>query len=510
MRARGQGSPLPARPGPGPAPRPLAGAAALAADADPASRCAPHAAYRPAAPDSTLDSEAFAEAAVARIETVEPFRARPTAYGNGGGGRDQEPKEPLEPLQEPLEPLQEPPQEPLEPSPSQRPARPPHRPATEPLPPQRPGRDGSTPNPSLTPSPAGRCHTPAERTAPAKATAPLPLPLVFIETAGVRLQSRLACTSKVLRLVVQDYWRQTPRVAGIKAYTEGIRCPVSRQGVLDDLLSVDPRRTVAPRPGWHDGEPLDLRTGWPVCKVVYALANGVRYQLTADTRDKFSLVSTAWLSEPYAVQMRASRAFRDCLRNGLGRHLKKLEIVMMPTMDPLVDDFTEGVQGGGLPSLHYLILRCTDARGRMPDMLRAVCTGIPTLRRLELHQCGGIYAFETSMRFPALRRLTVSECGDDLATAFARAARDGGFPRLTTLELEYYDIGDAGCAAVAGALRHTRVRMLSLRGNWNITDAGASELLKDVESLRRLKTLVLDSPSVTIWSALHEVMVSAG
>lgn len=330
---------------------------------------------------------------------------------------------------------------------------------------------------------------PAQRSAPARAATGLSMPLVFVETADMRLQSRLACTSKVLQEAVQQYWRQTSRVADMKAYVEGIRCPVSRRGVLDDLLSVDPRRPVAPRPDWLDGDE-------PAGDLVYALANGLWYQLPVEQRDQYSLVIISRASEPFSVTRRRSGAFRDCLLNGLGRHLKKLELVMQPTMDALVADFVEGVQGGGLPSLIHLRLACVRAGGRTTDMLHSVCSGIPTLRRLELHQMGDTRGFEPSMRFPALRLLRVRLGTDDLAVAFAEAARNGGFPNLTVLNISVSDVGDA--------LRHTRVDQLVLQGDWDITDTGANALLQDPDSLQRLHTLVLDSLRVTIMRRSHQ------
>lgn len=321
-----------------------------------------------------------------------------------------------------------------------------------------------------------------------------PFPPVFVETADVRLQSRLACTSKALKEAVGAHWRQTARVADIKVYVEGIRCPVSRQGVLDDLLAVDPRHPVAPRPDWHDGEPLDLRDGWPAWpnwhKAGYALANGGLYQVPVERRHHLTLeCTTAHLSEE----------FRDCLLNGLGRHVKSLGVFM--TIH--VDIFAAAVQEGGLPSLVDLSLN----EDWTTDFLRSVCIGCPALQRLELRKV--TRGFHPSMRFPALQSLLVEFGEKDVAVAFAEAAQQGAFLTLVELHFKYCRIGDAEFAGIARALKHTRVEVLLLECNGSTDRWGAEVLLEDEDSLRRLKTLTLP-PHVTITPRLREVMSASG
>jgi hypothetical protein len=237
---------------------------------------------------------------------------------------------------------------------------------------------------------------------------------------------------------------------------------------------------------------MDLSGGWPGSgdEAVYALANGGRYQIPAGKMSSWSLAPERDALD-LDLTRSASKEFRDCLLNGLGRHLQRL--CLQIDQPPLVADFVQAVQGGGLSSLLHLTLHCSGF-GRDSTLwtvlLHSVGGSIPTLQRLDLQGTMG-RCFEPSMSFSALQHLCLEY--DDTAIAFADAARGGAFANL--LHLECVDIGDPGCAAIARALKHTRVHFLGLEYSPAVTDASA--LLEDVDSLRRLTTLKL--PWSTVW-----------
>jgi hypothetical protein len=193
---------------------------------------------------------------------------------------------------------------------------------------------------------------------------------------------------------------------------------------------------------------------------VYALANGGRYQIPAG---KMSGWSHAPERDGLDLEFtpKASEAFRDCLLNGLGRHLQRLSLEI--DQPSLVADFVQAVQGGGLSSLLHLTVYCSGfARDSTlwTALLHSVSGSIPTLQRLDVGGRMG-RGFEPSMRFTALQHLSLEN--DDMAIAFADAARGGAFANL--LHLEGVDVGDSGCTAIARALKQTRVHFLGLENS---------------------------------------------